>query len=112
MDGPLSAAQLEQHLLVAIADRALQRTQMRRGGGRSGRLRRSMRRSKRSVHGVGYGWLPLPRIEALLAAGELKCLPVANQAVRKTPLYLVFGGEALCFDPTVSALADIIREQI
>lgn len=108
MEGPLSAAQLDQHLLVAIADRVQQRTQMRKG--RSLWSFTTIDAAIEAVcHGLGYGWLPLPRIAAMLAAGELKRLPVANLPVRKTPLYLVFGGETLCFDPTVSALADILR---
>lgn len=111
LQGVLSAAQLESHPLVAIADRAVQRAQKHRG--RSLWSFTTIEAAIEAVcHGVGYGWLPQERIAPLLASGELKRLPVATQQVRKTPLHLVFGSEELCFDPTVTALADLIREQV
>jgi DNA-binding transcriptional LysR family regulator len=111
MGSPLSAAQLEQYPLVAMADRALQRTQMRRM--RSLWSFSTVEAAIEAIcHGVGYGWLPLERIQTLLDAGQLKRLPVATQQIRKTPLYLVFGNETLYYDQTILALANIIRAQV
>jgi DNA-binding transcriptional LysR family regulator len=111
LDGPLSATQLEQYPLVMMADRVVQRTQMR-----SERSVWSFTTIEAAVeaicHGVGYGWLPLHRVSALLANGQLKRLPLASGQVRKTSLYLVFGDDSLYFDPTVVALADSLRHAI
>ncbi|WP_018609592.1 LysR family transcriptional regulator [Uliginosibacterium gangwonense] len=111
LEGPLTAAQLEQYPLVAMADRAQQRTEMRHK-----RALWSFTTIEAAIeavcHGVGYGWLPLARIESLLARGELKRLPMAAQQVRQTPLYLIFGSETLCYDQTVTALADVIRQLV
>ncbi|TQI79610.1 DNA-binding transcriptional LysR family regulator [Serratia fonticola] len=57
-------------------------------------------------YGVGYGWLPKARIAGQLASGELKVLPLINQQVRATSLYLVYGDNQGCFDIATRALAD------
>jgi DNA-binding transcriptional LysR family regulator len=111
LQSPLSAAQLEQYPLVTLADRAPQRTQL---------LQTYSLWSFSTIeaaieaicYGVGYGWLPLGRIQALLDTGRLKHLPVTTQQIRKTPLYLAYGKESLQYDPTVAALADILRTEI
>ncbi|HAZ53850.1 MAG TPA: LysR family transcriptional regulator [Franconibacter helveticus] len=41
------------------------------------------------MYQVGYGWLPQERIQAQLAAGTLKALPLAHGARRATPLHLI-----------------------
>lgn len=111
LDGPLSAAQLEQYPLVAIADRTLQRTPMWRT--RSLWSFSTVEAAIEAVcHGVGYGWLPLEKIRGLLDRGELQRLPVATQQVRQTPLYLVFNDEMLFYDQTVAALAEALRQQV
>ncbi len=108
---PLSQAQLEQYPLVVITDRAMQRTQMR--GARPVWSFTTVEAAVEAVcHGVGYGWLPINRVAALIDSGQLKRLPVASAQVRKTPLYLVFGNESLCFDKTVTALADSLRHAL
>jgi len=109
LEGPLSAAQLEQYPLVMIADRTSQRTQLR--GVRSVWSFTTIEAAIEAVcHGVGYGWLPMHRVVALLESGQLKRLPVASAQIRKTPIYLVFGNESLCFDKTVTALAHSLRQ--
>lgn len=111
LQGPLSAAQLEQYPLVAMADRALQRTEMRRK--RSLWSFTTIESAIEAVcHGVGYGWLPLARIEGQLESGELKRLPVASQQMRQTPLHMIFGSEDLYYDQTVCALADIVQRLV
>ncbi|MDR3413752.1 MAG: LysR family transcriptional regulator [Formivibrio sp.] len=111
LESPLSTVQLDQYPLVVIADRALQRTQMHRMNSMW-----SFSTFEAAIeaicHGVGYGWLPRERIRHLLESGVLKRLQVASQQVRKTPLYLVFGNETLCYDQTVAALARLLREQV
>jgi len=108
LEGPLSTAQLEQYPLVMIADRTSQRTQLR--GVRSVWSFTTIEAAIEAVcHGVGYGWLPMHRVAALLESGQLKRLPVASAQIRKTPLYLAFGNESLCFDKTVTALASSLR---
>ena len=108
LEGPLSTAQLEQYPLVMIADRTSQRTQLR--GVRSVWSFTTIEAAVEAVcHGVGYGWLPMHRVAALLESGQLKRLPVASAQIRKTPIYLVFGNESLCFDKTVTALAHSLR---
>jgi len=108
LEGPLSTAQLEQYPLVMIADRTSQRTQLR--GVRSVWSFTTIEAAVEAVcHGVGYGWLPMHRVAALLESGQLKRLPVASAQIRKTPLYLAFGNESLCFDKTVTALAHSLR---
>jgi len=111
LDGPLSTAQLEQYPLVVITDRAMQRTQMR--SARSVWSFTTMEAAVEAVcQGVGYGWLPLNRVAALIENGQLKRLPVTSAQVRKTPLYLVFDNESLCFDKTVNALANSLRQAL
>ena len=111
LDSPLSAAQLQQYPLVMIAERALQRTQMH--GVHSVWSFTTIEAAVEAVcHGVGYGWLPMHRVAALLASGQLKRLPVASAQIRKTPLYLVYGNESLCFDQTVVALANSLRQSL
>lgn len=108
LPAPLSAAQLAQHPLVVIADRTVQRTQMR--GTRSVWSFTTIEAAIEAVsHGVGYGWLPAPRVATLVERGVLRPLPVAAGQVRKTPLYLVFGDESLQYDQAVAALADHLR---
>lgn len=111
LEAPLSTAQLEPYPLVLIADRAVQRTQIR--GVRSVWSFTTIESAVEAVcHGVGYGWLPMNRVSSQLARGELKPLALASGQIRKTPLYLVFGNESLVYDRTVAALAQILREEI
>lgn len=107
LEGPLGAAQLEQHPLVIIADRAEQRAWIR--GQHSVWSFTTIDAAIEAVcHGVGYGWLPLHRIDEKIAQGELRRLSLMAGEHRKTPLYLVFDNEALCYDKAVSAMAGFL----
>ena len=61
---------------------------------------------------MGYGWLPRFLVQAPLAEGMLRALPLSSQASRKTPIYLSFGNDALSYDPTVASLAAIIQQGV
>ncbi len=57
--------------------------------------------------GMAYAWLPRHRIQADLAAGRLKPLPLAVGATRSHELYLVFSDRDGA-GPAVRALADCL----
>lgn len=109
LEGPISQAQLASYALVALADRPQQRMELRRP-----RAIWSFTTIDAAIeaicHGVGYGWLPLFRVADRLALGELRQLPLSSQTIRKTPIFLSYGNEALSYDPTVTSLARILAE--
>lgn len=108
VEPPLSAAQLEAHPLVVIADRQLQRL-IKVHPASLWSFTTIDAAIEAVARGVGYGWLPLHRIQPLLDDGRLRRLPLATQRLRKTPLYLVYGDESLSLDPVVATLAALIR---
>lgn len=109
IEGPLGAAQLEQHPLVMIADRTEQRTRIR-GQGSVWSFTTIEAAIEAVCHGVGYGWLPLHRVSGQIERGELRALALLAGERRKTPLYLVFDNEGLAYDRAVAALAGFLRE--
>ncbi len=107
----LTQAQLAAYPLIAIADQQTQRQEKRKIATRSEWILTTVPAAVEAIrHGVGYGWLPLNQIQPLLASGELKPLPVEQQ-IRSTPVYLLVSEEQL-YDPTVCALADLLRQCI
>lgn len=107
----LTQAQLAAYPVIAIADQQTQRQEKRKIATRSEWILTTVSAAIEAIrHGVGYGWLPLNQIQPLLASGELKPLLVEQQ-IRSTPVYLLVSEEQL-YDPTVSALADLLRHSI
>lgn len=107
----LTQAQLAAYPLIAIADQKTQQQGKRKITVHSEWMLTTVPAAVEAIrHGVGYGWLPLNQIQPLLESGELKALPVEQQ-IRSTPVYLLINGEQL-FDPTVSALSELLRMSI
>lgn len=61
-------------------------------------------------HGLGYGWLPHHRIQALLQNGQLEVLPLTTGRTYRTHLYMAFG--QVHPGPAAQLLGDLIREQV
>ena len=87
----LGLADLVRERQIVIRDSGLK---MNRDAGWLGANRRitvsNLMMSKRLVSaGLGFAWLPLFELDAELQRGELVQLPLAENAVRRVPLYLV-----------------------
>lgn len=63
------------------------------------------------IHKVGYGWLPVKKVQSLLQEGVLKPLPLTGDCIRKTSLYLVYGPHYSYYDEATKSLADIVTHE-
>ncbi len=107
----LTSAQLAAYPLIAIADQQTQQQEKHKITVRSEWILTTVPAAVEAIrHGVGYGWLPLNQIQPYLESGELKALSMEQQ-VRSTPLYLLVN-EAQLFDPTVTALAELVKQSV
>ena len=60
--------------------------------------------------GMGFAWLPRPRIEQRLAAGQLKALPLEQGATRSTTLYLTYADPDRA-GPVTRRLGDLLTSE-
>ena len=103
--------ELAAYPLIAIADQQTQQQEKHKITVRSEWILTTVPAAVEAIrHGVGYGWLPLNQIQPYLESGELKALSMEQQ-VRSTPLYLLVN-EAQLFDPTVTALAELVKQSV
>lgn len=107
----LTQAQLAAYPRIAIADQKTQQQEKRKITASSEWILSTVPAAIEAIrHGVGFGWLPLNQIQPYLDSGELKPLPVEQQ-IRSTPVYLITGEDQL-FDPTVTALAELLKQRV
>ena len=62
------------------------------------------------MYQVGYGWLPVERIQRLLVQGVLKPLPLHHGARRATPLHLIVKQDLAPLDEQVETLLRLFSE--
>lgn len=110
---PLSATDLARFPLITIADRDAQRQEKRRLDPAASWTFTTVEAAIDAISvGVGYGWMPLERVKRALENGALYRLPLASGTVRQTPLYLTLGADPDAHDHTVTALAQIVTQEI
>lgn len=103
--GPLTSTELARYPLITLVDRDSQRDEKRKAYQMVNWSFTTIETAIEAiVHGVGYGWVPRHVVQERLRAGELGCLPMGENAVRKTALYLTYNSEQHSFDPTLNAL--------
>lgn len=103
--GPLTRAELAHYPLITLVDRDSQRDEKRKAYQTVNWSFTTIETAIEAiVHGVGYGWVPLHRVQQRLEEGDLVRLPLGRRAVRKTALYLTYSSEQHGDDPTLNAL--------
>lgn len=106
---PLSYQALKRYPLIEILDRQQQNDSQRKPVSAENWTFTTVEAAIEAVmHGVGYGWLPEPRIASWLASGELRPLALAQGGRRFTPLYLVVEEENQPGDAAVVMLANLL----
>ncbi|SLM63074.1 MULTISPECIES: LysR family transcriptional regulator [Dickeya] len=106
---PLSYQDLKNYPLIEILDRQQQNDSQRKPASAENWTFTTVEAAIEAVmHGVGYGWLPEPRILSWLDSGELKPLSLAQGGRRFTPLYLVVDEENQTGDAIVAMLVNLL----
>lgn len=108
---PLTASDLGKHRQLVIRDTGLKRKQD--AGWLGAEQRWTVSHMKTSIQavsqGLGFAWFPREHIEAELADGSLKLLPLVEGGDRHEEFYLVFADRDSA-GPATQALAKILME--
>ncbi|MDF7650395.1 LysR family transcriptional regulator [Pantoea sp. Acro-805] len=110
-DGVISAEQLAAYPLIRIADSQHFSVLQERNHGEVWSCSTIEAAIEAVTHQVGFGWLPETRIQAALAAGTLKVLPLQQGVRRATALHLLINNHIIVIDASLQTLLNLLREQ-